>query len=236
MFGFSTARRKFKLSLSSPHAIGNESPVNGASHVTAASPFTDVPSDYFAAAAIATLHARAIVDGAGGLIRPNDPVTRAEFAKMLLGARRQQPSGPSNRFSDVVTTDPLAVFVGAVVDRGWAAGQSDRFFPSRAVSRYEAATMIVRAAGLSLATTNAYADVVDGVERQMIGAFVQAGIASGENGLFAPHRALTRGEDALEDRRLTIGIAHPPSCGRRDAVGRYVLTARCAALIAARMP
>jgi Bacterial Ig-like domain (group 1)/S-layer homology domain/Glucodextranase, domain B len=206
-----TSKKEFTAPASGTYAVtsvddvGNESPVAHAPQLsTTSTDFTDVPADHFAAAAIAKLHARGIVQGSAGLFRPNDPVTRAEFAKMLLGARSVQADPSTNPFSDVSLSHPLAPFVTAAVKRGWATGQGENFFPGRAVSRYEASTMIVRAASLVPSETSAFSDIADPVERLMIGAIVKAGIASGQNGAFGPHRALTRAEAAKMLEKILV--------------------------------
>jgi hypothetical protein len=64
--------------------------------------------------------------------------------------------------------------------------------------------MIVRAANLAPTETTAFSDVADSVERQVIGAIVKAGIASGQNGAFAPYRALTRAEAAKMVEKVLV--------------------------------
>lgn len=204
-------KNEFAMSTSGTYAVtavdkvGNESDVERAPQfVSADTSFSDVPADHFAATAIGTLASRGIVQGAGGLFRPNDPVTRAEFAKMLVGARKANEDGPQSHFTDVSTADPLARFVNAVVGAGWAVGQGEHFYPARPVSRYEASVMIVRATNLAPTETTAFSDVADSVERQVIGAIVKAGIASGQNGTFAPYRALTRAEAAKMVEKIIV--------------------------------
>ena len=177
---------------------GNESDVDAAPRVqgSADSGFSDVPLSHFAATAVGTLRQRGIVQGRDGFFSPDALVTRGEFAKMLAGVRGAGAAAPSG-FRDVSARDPLAGAIGAIVSRGWASGQGDHFYPSRPVSRIEAARMIVRAAGLPAGgRANKFRDIANGDEQTLAAALVQAGVARGDGGKFFPYRQLTRAEAA----------------------------------------
>lgn len=158
--------------------------------------FSDVPPTHFASLAVATLRERGIVQGYGSAYVPDGLLTRAEFAKMLVGVRGLAPGDALTGFSDVSRRSPLAGYVGAVVAQEWARGQSGRFYPNRSITRMEAGSMIVRALGVASSGNAGYSDVAPGEEMGVAAALKRAGVASGQNGLFMPNRVLTRAEGA----------------------------------------
>jgi subtilisin family serine protease len=173
---------------------GNEGDVSTAPRAGSGTVFTDVPPEHFASSPIATLLARGIVQE-GVRFRPDDAITRAEFAKLLTLARGERGSAAMG-FTDVPSTFSLAEYVGAVVRLRWASGQGDQFFPTRPISRMEAARMLVNAVGLEPAESPTFTDVQDARERGIVAAIARAGIATGQGTRFMPHRALTRAEAA----------------------------------------
>lgn len=173
---------------------GNEGDVSSMPSAGAATTFTDLPTNHFAAPAVASLLARGIIQPAGRF-RPDDAITRAEFAKLLVLARGERGSAPTS-FRDVPAGFSLAEYVGAVVRLGWAAGQGDQFYPARPISRIEAARMLVKALGLKPAERPMFTDVEDAAERGVAAAIAHEGIATGQGTLFMPHRTLTRAEAA----------------------------------------
>jgi hypothetical protein len=104
------------------------------------------------------------------------------------------------RFSDVPPTSTHASAISKLADAKITTGcGGDRFCPSRAVTRAEMASFLVRAAGLPRTTTNAFRDV-SGTHAADINALARAGITSGcnppANDRYCPGRAVTRAEMA----------------------------------------
>lgn len=122
-----------------------------------ASYFSDVTPDTPYAAAINLLAARGVVQGyVDGRFGPDDPVTRQQFAKMIVLALGIEVSPmQACGFSDVEplpeTSDPLypTAYVAACAAAGIVVGKSeDRFYPYDHVTRAQLITMVARAAGL----------------------------------------------------------------------------------------
>jgi len=116
--------------------------------------FPDVPADNPYRQAIEELAQHDIVGGYGdGTFRPGDPVQRAQFAKMIVGAMdvTVPPEGTLCPFNDLDPNDPSTPYpheyVTAAAEnhitRGISAGQ---FSPWQCISRAQVITMIVRAA------------------------------------------------------------------------------------------
>ncbi|MEO8383434.1 MAG: S8 family serine peptidase [Acidobacteriota bacterium] len=171
-------------------------PKKGASVTVGASSsaFADVPATHFARTAVETLVARGAVQ-AGTYFRPETPITRGEFAKLLVLSLGGKADGSSNALTDVSSAHSLAPFITAAVRERWAHGDGGRFYPDRPISRGEAALMLVRARNLPLRTEQLFSDTSGDVGRAAA-ALREVGIVSGVNGRFEPQRALLRGEAA----------------------------------------
>ena len=98
---------------------------------------------------IETLCALGAVNGrSGSRFEPDEGLTRAEFAAILVRAVGLVPKTDA-AFDDVSGTDWFAPYVGAAHESGVVGGVShDRFAPHAAITRQEAATMLLRAAKL----------------------------------------------------------------------------------------
>lgn len=112
--------------------------------------FLDVPSNFWASPFVNGLAARSIVTGkTANTFRPNDPVTRAEFAVLVEQAFEQPNQFPSLTFNDL----PAGYWATEAIDRavrmGFMRGYPDGSFqPDRPIPRYQALMAI--ASGLSL--------------------------------------------------------------------------------------
>jgi len=89
-----------------------------------------------------------------GTFRPNNPVTRAEFIKMVVSAFGYQINEtPSNlEFADVTNSDWFAPYVEAATDADIVDGYSDGTFrPAKTINRAEAMKILMAAAGIDTA-------------------------------------------------------------------------------------
>ena len=122
------------------------------SPANAALAFTDVPAASPFAVAIEDLTGRGVVNGFDdGTFRPAAPVTRQQFAKMIVGAL-YLPASTSDRcpFPDVVSSKGADLYpdhlVAVAAARGITEGYSDGTFgPYRLITRAHVVTMVVRA-------------------------------------------------------------------------------------------
>jgi hypothetical protein len=122
-------------------------------------PFSDVPVSHPYFTAILQLAEREIIGGfGGGLFRPEIPVTRQQFAKMIVLALGYHPSEDSTSpFTDVTRTDAGHLvdaadpyypdhYVAVAVAHGIVMGETSTIFaPYKNISRFQAVTMVVRA-------------------------------------------------------------------------------------------
>lgn len=159
------------LGLTMAEAMGNRIMVGGSDNLLFGTVpdcrqvFEDLPSEHPACKAVSELRKRGVISGyPDGSFRPENQVTRAEIAKMLVVTLGQNPN-PAGQvtFQDVaghwvVTQGYLqtAVQIGAV--QGYS---ETSFGPNDPVTRAQLAKLVAAAYGLSPTGTPPYGDVND---------------------------------------------------------------------------
>ena len=119
--------------------------------------FSDVPSDYPYYSAITNLTAEGIIEGFGdGTFKPEEPVTRAQFTKLICMAQNvgniQYSEADRASFPDVISTGPEAHwainFITTAKNSGIINGYDDGTFkPEESVLYEQAVKMAVCALG-----------------------------------------------------------------------------------------
>lgn len=189
--------------------------------------FPDVPSDHPYARAIGTLAAQGVVSGfSSGTFGPDLPVTRAQFAKMVVLALGIHPADggvdlPAT-FADVPAADGYPfVYVEAAagrdIVRGSEAGSDGTvsFGPDRAVTRVQLAQMLARAGGEKLdqpplGIVEPFYDLPAYAEGEVSSVW-QMGIARGRSAtFFDAWEPATRGQVAEMLYRLEKVLADRP--------------------------
>jgi hypothetical protein len=99
----------------------------------ATSAFSDVPSSYWGYAAISSLGSQGIVSGyPDGTFKPDNQITRAEFATLLVKALGLNTTGTTGTFTDVASDDWYYNSVNTAVYAGLASGTGDNLFAPNA--------------------------------------------------------------------------------------------------------
>jgi len=155
--------------------------------------------------AIEVLAAKNVVAGfEDGTYRPDAPVTRAQFVKLLVGALGWEASAPTAAaFADVGKTHWAYDVVHAAAQAGWVKGDGDAFRPDEPVTREQMSVMLVRAIGSNAAAAGA-AELSRFADEASISAWAQAdvaaavrlGLLAGSDGKFLPQKTTTRAEAA----------------------------------------
>lgn len=105
--------------------------------------FNDVPKNSWAANYIGFMQQFGIINGYNGSFRPNDPVTRAEFA--AIASRFEKLTEGTASFTDVPSTHWAAKYINFAATRGWVTGYEDGTFrPGNPITRAEVATVTCR--------------------------------------------------------------------------------------------
>ena len=125
------------------------------------STFTDVKANAWYTQAIAYFEKHGlIIDSKDGKFRPNDPITRAEYAALAAGFDNLSPSAP-NIFPDVADDHWAVGYINSAADKGWVAGFPDGTFkPDETLTRAQLVTIINRMLNRKLAAEDVPADVI----------------------------------------------------------------------------
>ncbi|MFB7815471.1 S-layer homology domain-containing protein [Paenibacillus chitinolyticus] len=147
---------------------------------------------------------------------PNAPITRAEFAAIIVRALGLDNKGKSLVFKDVDTTDWFNSAVAKALEYGLIDGYEDGSFqPEKTVTREEAMVMMVRAMKLanlepnvndadikSVLATFADGASVDAWARQGVSAAVKSKLINGTDTGLLPKRDITRAESTVLIHRM----------------------------------
>jgi len=122
---------------------------SGGTDSTAAADYPDLPRDAWYTGPISWMCARGAMEGYGdGTIRPESPITRAEFVTLMCAFFQAEPS--AQRFSDVPSGHWAASAISAAAGQGWVRGCGGGLFhPDRNITRAEAVTALNAALGRS---------------------------------------------------------------------------------------
>ncbi len=168
--------------------------------------FSDIPSSYWAYAAIESLSGLGDVSGyPDGTFKPGSQITRAEFVSILDKAVKLQTYGLSAPgFSDISSSDWFYRSVESAVYAGIVKGYgNDQFAPNKPITREELAVILVNALGKqaeAMANMNAKTDFTDDVSistwaRGFLVVAVQDGLLKGyQDNSFQPQSNATRAE------------------------------------------
>ncbi|GEM_PF-5791429 len=170
--------------------------------------FTDI-SGHWAYDDIRYLSEKSIINGKSKeLFCPEDCVTRAEFAALLVRTANLQASSDMS-FDDVYSNEWYAQSVSAAAGSGIIFGSGGKFRPNDNISREEAVVMLMRACkanGIDVPQGSAsFADSseISSWAADDINAASALGIIRGmSNGSFMPKKTLTRAESAAVIKRL----------------------------------
>ena len=176
-------------------------PVPSQNETVDAISFKDIDNVKWAEDAIYYLHATNVVSGKDAYtFAPNDKVTRAELAKMLVLGFNLKGDGAIS-FNDVNSSAWYAEYVKIAAANGLIKGdENGNFNPNEPVSRQDAAVMMYRAIGSTSKADKAY--FVDYSEispyaQDAVDYMCANGVINGiGNGVFAPFANLTRAQSA----------------------------------------
>ena len=171
--------------------------------VTLADAFSDVPSSAWYYSNVMQAAAAGIVSGRGdGTFAPLANVTRRDFAIMLTQMLGESNDGSAvSPFIDVDDDDYGVVAIAYCKAHNIISGYDDGTFkPDATITRQEAASMIVKAMGVSKASDELYPDdsTIAGWAKDAVYKAKAAGLMKGyeEDGTFRPTGKITRAEAA----------------------------------------
>ncbi len=196
--------------------------VLGATSAFGAAGFSDVPATHPFYADITRLADLEIVGGfPDGTYKPDDPVTRQQFAKIIVLATGKHTEAVDNQndptFTDV--TPALGIpypfdYIEEAAKAGFVMGDEGKFNPANNITRVQLALVIVRAGGSALAEppegySTGFTDVPDYALAEVAKAKFN-GILDGKTATtFDPYANATRGQVAKMVSRLLDKIGEP---------------------------
>jgi hypothetical protein len=183
--------------------------------ITRRHPFSDLEEGNWADDPVQYLADQGVIGGyTDGTFHPNDNVTRAQFAKMLVGAQGWEIVTPQTpTFSDVPADYWAYGYIETAASHGVIGGYTDGTFrPSADLTRAQIAKMLFIARGWSLdsPTMTEFADVSQG---DWFYSYAQAAssaeVMSGyDDHTFRPNNAATRAQVA---KILALGLFSDPN-------------------------
>lgn len=160
---------------------------------------------------IQVVAAKGAIEGkSAGVFAPQDKITRAEFAKILITALNLDNTlATSSKFSDVPASHWAAPYIAVAAEQGIINGKTpSTFAPNATITRAEMATMIARALKVTQGLKdidNAEAALSVFKDASKIGSAFRSSVAwaaasdiiIGANGKFLPNDNATRAEAAV---------------------------------------
>lgn len=138
-----------------------------------------------------------------GTMRPDGPITRAEFAALLWRALDEKAPTSSCPFSDVPISSYYENAVTSLYEAGVVDGVGDGLFaPGKLLTREQGVTMLARAFGLAPENPDTYRDFTDagdisGWARAAFSALIEKAYVEGVGGgRLVPKQNMKRGEMA----------------------------------------
>lgn len=160
-------------------------------------------SGHWAEKSIKVLADKKILNGyTDKTFRPDEDITRAEFAKVLFSALGMKEKS-ENGFIDVTENDWYFGAVSALADIGIVVGADGYFMPQKNISRQDIAVMVQRLFDYMNLTPEksrqvSYKDAEDITDYALsaVNNLTEIGLLNGSDGCFYPHKNATRAETA----------------------------------------
>lgn len=199
---------------------------------TAQTTFPDVPSTYWASGFIQELASRGIIAGFAedGTFRPEDPVTRAQFAAMIRRAFNRSPVRNPVQFTDVPASYWGAAAIQTAYTTGFMAGYpGNQFRPNENIPR--AQVLVSLTSGLGYTNTRP-ADTTLGIfsDAASIPDYARPGIAAATERtmvvnypdvqLLNPNRTATRAEVAAFIYQALVSTGQAPVINSPYIIGQ----------------
>ena len=166
--------------------------------------FSDVPATFWGYTAIGALAERFIISGyLDNTFRPNENITRAEFAKIIIGATNSIDIDAKCEFSDVKKDDWYYIYVASAMKKGYITGYPDGTFrPNEKITRQDICTVVYRSVKDRLKPStekNVFIDekLIAPYSYEAVYTLYSNGIINGMgNNTFAPKSHATRAQTA----------------------------------------
>lgn len=172
--------------------------------------FSDMSGAEWAKTAVETLYKKGIIAGKTETeFCPNDDITRAEFAKLLVMCKNALVIDEKQYFKDVDSSAWYFNYVNSAFRINAVKGDDNgNFNPNSKITRQDMAVMIYGAMNMQAAESAAFSDndEISNYAKDAVGTLYSKGIISGVgDGKFAPKSYATRAQAAQIIYKLLIG-------------------------------
>ena len=193
--------------------------------VSMAQSFEDVRKGFWAGEAIEKWSDAQVVAGSNGKFRPNDQITRAEFAAVLNKIMKYDKGNAV--FSDVKSSDWFYQHITAVASAGIMNGYDGKAMPNAIIKRQDAAIMIKKAFSIKKASSSPSfgdSDKISDYALEAVAALFEKEFVSGKPGkLFDPQGGLTRAEAVKIVSNVIPNYIYKPGTYTKLAKGNVVI-------------
>jgi hypothetical protein len=165
--------------------------------------FSDLNDSHWVHGCVKRLSDDGIVSGhPDGSFRPNNPINRAEFLKLVFIALYPElsNSNASSCFSDVKSDDWFSGYVCAALSKNIVTGyDGNTFKPSQPITRAEAVSMLIKSLGLPISAdvSSSFKDVTVVWQKAYVNSASKYGLVNGyADKTFRPNNNIVRAEAA----------------------------------------
>ncbi len=197
-----------------------------------AADFADMPEDgHWAKAALENAVENGLLAGSNGYVLPNDNMTRAQMATIMVRACGAVKDADISEFTDVKVTDWFYSAMSKAVAMGAFNGSGGKLNPNNNITRQEAFVVLSRVFGLSVNETvdttvlDQFKDKgkVASWAQKDVAAIISAGYVGGSNGMLNPLANITRAEFAVVMDRLVKYYIDDPNTTTLPTDGNVML-------------
>ena len=163
--------------------------------------FTDISQSHWAYTAISYLSDNFILNGyLDGTFKPENNITRAEFAKIIVSATDSFDDSQVSEFNDVSDSDWYYSYVSTAYKLGYITGYPDGSFrPNDNITRADICTIVNRVLKATPSNSTVFTDdqLIPEYAKDAVYALSAKGIINGySDGTFAPTTYATRAQTA----------------------------------------
>ncbi len=193
-----------------------------------AAEFPDMPNDWSTEALNAAVE-NGLISGSNGYICPDDNLTRAEMAAVMVRAFGAKEKADISAFTDVNPNEWYCDSLAIAVQMGLFNGDGDRLNPDAPILREEAFVVIARALSLDNANTAVLESYIDGASvsdwaRGSVAAMLISHYINGSGDYIEPQNNITRAEFAQVMHNIFASYIKAPGTYRDDIEGSVILS------------
>lgn len=190
--------------------------------------FPDMPNDWSTAALNAAVD-NGLISGSDGYICPNDNLTRAEMAAIMVRAFGGAEKADISTFTDVNADEWYYDSMAIAVNMGLFNGDGNRLNPDDPILREEAFVVIARALSLDDVSTAVLESYLDGESvsdwaRGSVSALLSARYINGNGDFLEPQNNITRAEFAQVMYNIFARYIKTPGTYADDIEGSVVVS------------